>query len=59
MQFLVVIIVLLVASVALAYRALVQVRRLNEVGQVKKELFRGKVVYKNDYSSVDDSSSVS
>lgn len=59
MQFLVIIIVLLLVSAMLAYRALVKMQRLTEIGEVKKELFKGKVVYKNDYSSSDESSSVS
>lgn len=59
MQFLVIIIVLLLVSAMLAYRALVKMLRLTEIGEVKKELFKGKVVYKNDYSSADESSSES
>lgn len=59
MQFLIIIITLLLLSVLMAYRSLAHMLRLTEIEEVKKDLFQGKVVYRDDYSSPDESSSPS
>jgi hypothetical protein len=59
MQFLIILLSLLLVSFVLAYRSLRHMLTLTEVGDVKRELFKKKVIFKNDYSSGDDSSSLS
>jgi len=59
MQFLIILLSLLLVSFVLAFRSLRHMLKLTEVGEVKRELFKKKVIFKNDYSSVDDSSSLS
>ena len=57
MQFVVVLVILIVVSIALAYRSLRHMMHLREVGDVKKELLKGKIIYKTDHSSSAGSSS--
>lgn len=59
MEFLIIITVLLLLSFVFAYRSLRRMLSLTEVGEVKKELFKKRVVFRSDYSSPDESSSVS
>ena len=57
MQFLIVLAILIVISVGLAYRSLRHLMLLREVGGCQKELLKGKIIYKTDYSSSRGSSS--
>lgn len=53
-MFLYIVLIIAVVSVILAIRSLFLVTKIEEVGDVKSELARGKVLYKNvteDYSS--------
>ncbi len=45
-----VIIALAILSVALAYKSLRSMQKLEEVGEAKKELTKGKVIFQNDSS---------
>jgi len=52
MEFYVIITILLFISIALAFRSLRHVMHLKEVGTVKRELHKGKILFKSDtYSS--------
>lgn len=48
MQFFIIMIILLIISLLLAYRSLRHVMHMKELGSVKKELHRGKILFKKD-----------
>ncbi len=51
MQFLFVLVILIVLSIALAYRSLRHVQHLREIGDAQKELFKDKILFRRDHSS--------
>jgi len=52
MLFFLILVILFLVSIGLSYRSLRHLTHLKEIEGVKKELYRGKILFKNDtYSS--------